>query len=90
MTGDVVVADPFSWEHAQVNRGRIAFEDGTEVRYRVGHIYSGNYVEASVMIDQPPVGSSDTDVVLFESMNLSVPKVHAREGLFVVEDTGEM
>ena len=88
LTGNSATADPFAWELAEVNTARVAFIDGTEVRYRVGHIYTGNYVDASVVIDHPPFGPSDTDTVLFESMNLSVPTIHAWEAFFVVEDTG--
>lgn len=88
LMGNSAVADPFAWDLAEVNTAHVALTGGTNVYYRVGHIYIGDYVDVSVVIDQPPFGPSETDMVLFESVNLSVPRIHAREGLFVVEDTG--
>ena len=41
LTSNSAIADPFAWELAEVNTARVAFMDGTEVRYRVGHIYIG-------------------------------------------------
>jgi len=90
MAGSASAADPFSWELAEVNLGRIAFEDGTEVRYRVGHIYVGNYVDVSVVIDNPPFGPSETDTVLYEAVNLGIPKIRVDGGLFVAEETGTL
>ena len=42
------------------------------------------------MIDHSPFGLDASDSVLFEGMNLNVPKIFVYRGLLVAEDIGTM
>jgi len=81
----VALADPFPWSEAEVSTHFLKFAGDDEATYRVGHVWQGERVDISIVLDLGAPGPNDADQELMREMTDEPPKLSMRCDTLVAE-----